>query len=156
MFHPDDNIHNTLCFFVLYFFVVIAVIEFTILHPVLSCSFLASFSMPASVSPKSTILTFFSFRRPNDVLVSSSIITDTSLDSQALFLKVNVLPCKTTNLTDAKPCVICYLNWQYCWGILFLQGILLTSGNLRVKLAEHLLQCHHPKINPHPPPVFSA
>ena len=35
--------------------------------------------------------------------MSSSIITDTSLDSQVLFLKINILPCKTTNLTDAKP-----------------------------------------------------
>ena len=49
-----------------------------------------------------------------------TVITDTAFYGQALFFKVDVLPCKTTGFPDTKSCIICDLDRQNCrWIFLF-------------------------------------
>ncbi len=54
---------------VFYFSVVVFVVKFSVLHPAFSCSFRALRRISVSVSPKSTILTFFSFGWSDDILM---------------------------------------------------------------------------------------
>lgn len=79
--------------FVLYFFVVVAVIKFAILHPAFKLFFSSSLQYFCQCIAKINNSYFFTLGRSDDVFVFCAIIADTVLNGQELFFKVNVLPC---------------------------------------------------------------
>ena len=107
--------------FVLYFLVEIAVVKFTILHPAFKLFFSGGFQYFSQSIAKINNPYFLSLGRSDDVFMFCAIIADTSFNGQALFFKIDVLPCQSANFTDTKSRIVCDLDWQDCRWILYFE-----------------------------------
>ena len=83
--------------FVLCFLVEIAVVKFTILHPAFKLFFSGGFQYFSQSIAKINNPYFLSLGRSDDVFMFCAIIADTSFNGQALFFKIDVLPCQSAN-----------------------------------------------------------
>ena len=107
--------------FVLCFLVEIAVVKFTILHPAFKLFFSGGFQYFSQSIAKINNPYFLSLGRSDDVFMFCAIIADTSFNGQALFFKIDVLPCQSANFTDTKSRIVCDLDWQDCRWILYFE-----------------------------------
>ena len=106
--------------FYMHLFVVVAVVKFPVLHPAFQLFPSCCFQYFSQCISKINNPYFLSLGCSNHIFMLRSVITDTAFYGQALFFKVDVLPCKTTGFPDTKSCIICDLNRQNCrWIFLF-------------------------------------
>ena len=94
------------------FFVVVAVVKFSVLHPAFQLFPSGCFQYFSQRISKINNPYFLSLGRSNHIFMLCTVVTDTSFNGQALIFKVDVLPCKTTGFPDTKSCIICNLNRQ--------------------------------------------